>query len=322
LALRGCVAGAVLAVFLHFGYVLVGPNFRTVAPGLVYRCGQPSRARLEQLLTEYKIRTVVNLRGCCPGSPWYDDEAAVTGARGVSLEDLGFSAGRLPAPALVRQLALVLDRSAYPILLHCHQGADRTGLASVLYFLLRTDASLAEARRRLGPSTGHLRVGRTGWIDRFFDLYQDWLTAAGLPHSRAVFLAWLDDYYCPAEGRARFEFLDAAGRGTVSAPRNTPRVVRVRCRNDSGVAWQFRTHALAGLHLNYCVVDAQERTVFAASAGRFDRRVAPGESVDLSLPLPALPPGRFQLRLDLVLPQHATFLQLGNDMLVVDLEVS
>src|SRR4051794_19612679 len=33
--LRGVVVGSVLAVVLHFGYILVGPNFRTVLAGEV-----------------------------------------------------------------------------------------------------------------------------------------------------------------------------------------------------------------------------------------------------------------------------------------------
>jgi hypothetical protein len=206
--------------------------------------------------------------------------------------------------------------------MHCHQGADRTGMASVLYELLHTGATLQEARRRLGPSSGHLPLGRTGWIDCFFDLYQSWLTETAQEHSRDVFLSWVNEHYCPAEGRARFEVLDPAPGpdGLLRTSKFVPRQLTVRCHNDSPLPWQFKTQFLAGMHLVFHLVDEQERTWAFDMMGRFDRTVAPGGFVDLAVPLPALPPGRFQLRLDLSLTQHATFLQLGNDLLVVNLE--
>src|SRR5262245_34652810 len=63
--LRGGTAGVVLALLLHGGYVLVGPNFHTVIPGAIYRCGQPSGRQLKRLVRKLGIRTVVNLRGVC-----------------------------------------------------------------------------------------------------------------------------------------------------------------------------------------------------------------------------------------------------------------
>src|SRR4051812_19642703 len=72
---RGCVAGLVLAVVLEFSYTLVGSNFRTVAPGLVYRCAKLSTGGLEDAIKRHGIRTVINLCGCCDPVAWYRDEA-------------------------------------------------------------------------------------------------------------------------------------------------------------------------------------------------------------------------------------------------------
>ena len=56
----------------------------------------------------------------------------------------------------MRQLIEVIDRSEYPILFHCHKGADRTGMASAIALLLRTDTPLEEAANNWASAYGHL----------------------------------------------------------------------------------------------------------------------------------------------------------------------
>ena len=56
--------------------VFAGGNEHTVIPGKVYRSAQLSRERLQRTIADKKIRTVVNLRGCCPDMGWYQGEAA------------------------------------------------------------------------------------------------------------------------------------------------------------------------------------------------------------------------------------------------------
>src|SRR5579875_3434309 len=144
----GCLAGAFLALTGHAFYVLFGSNFHTVIPGEVYRSAQLSAAALDQFIRDKHIRTVVNLRGCCDPEAWYLDEGRVTLRNDVSLEDLGFSAWRLPSSVTLRQLLEILDRSEYPILCHCRKGSHRTGMASAIALLVRTDTALEEARQQ------------------------------------------------------------------------------------------------------------------------------------------------------------------------------
>jgi protein tyrosine phosphatase (PTP) superfamily phosphohydrolase (DUF442 family) len=317
--LRGVVVGVLAAVGLHFAYVLLGPNFHTVLPGQVYRSGQPSPARLERLVRQLGIRTVVNLRGCCLDQPWYRAQCEAAHRLGIAQEDLGFSAGRLPPTPTVRQLIEVLDRADYPILLHCHQGADRTGMAAVAAVLLRTDATLEEARRHLGPATGHLPIGRTRHIDEFFDLYAEWLAAEGREHTPAAFRHWATEAYCPAECRAEVQLREPA---TPRVAAYRPAAVRVRCRNTSMRPWRLRPGAGAGIHARYMVLlEDRDFCVWDGRAGLFDAVVRPGEQLDLTLAVPALAPGRYRLRVDMVDEQHGDFLQFGSQPLFAELEV-
>jgi protein tyrosine/serine phosphatase len=320
-AVRAVLAAALAAAGLYAGYVLVGPNFHTVIPGAAYRAAQPSAAGLERLIRRLGVRTVVNLRGCCDPLPWYLEQCRVTNRLNVSQEDLGFSASRLPSTVTMRQLIDVLDRSEYPILFHCHKGADRSGMASAIVLLLRTDTPLAEARKQLGPRYGHLPIGRTQNIDRFFDLYEEWLAARGVPHTPEVFRHWATEEYCPGECRASFEVLSPAGQ-PYRAQIGQPIALRVRCYNTSVKPWRLRPGNNAGIHATFHVVGDDGRLYGDGRGGLMDATVAPGEAIDLTLAVRAPPLwGRYEVRVDMVDEQHAYFMQTGSEPLVWKLEV-
>lgn len=319
--LRGCLAGLLLTFCLHAGYILLGSNFHTVIPGQVYRSAQLSASSLEGILRENHIRTVVNLRGCCDGEAWYLDEGRVTLRNNVSMEDLGFSAGRLPSVITIRQLLEVIDNSEYPILFHCHKGADRTGMASAMTLLLRTDTPLEDAREQLGWRYGHLPIGRTASIDRFFDLYEEWLSQHGEVHSQAAFRRWLEREYCPGECRCRLELLDRTEEPMHLSPARST-ALRVRCHNTSIKPWHLRPGSNAGIHLNYVLSNDRYTRVAEGKAGLFEATVPPGDFIDLTVALPALAaPGSYELRLDMLDEQHAFFLQTGSEPLIRAVEV-
>jgi hypothetical protein len=292
-----------------------------VIPGEVYRSAQLSARTLEQIIREKQIRTVVNLRGCCDPESWYLDEARVTLRNDVSQEDLGFSAARLPSNVTLRQLLEVLDRSEYPILFHCHKGADRTGMASAITLLLRTDTPLEEARRQLGFRYGHLPLGRTINIDRFFDLYQEWLIGRGLTHSPAVFRHWIKEDYCPGECSCRLELLEPRRQPLhINCP--LPSQVRVRCHNTSIKPWRLHPSNNSGIHLIFVLSNDKDHRVAEGKSGLFHALVPPGDFIDLSVVLPGLTkPGRYELRLDMEAEQHAFFLQTGSHPLICTVEV-
>lgn len=319
---RGCLAGLALALVLHAGYILGGPNFYTVLPGAIYRSCQPNDHRLDVLVHRHGIRTVLNLCGCCDPKPEYLEEARASNRLNISQEDLGLSAGRLPPVYAIRHLVEILDHTEYPILVHCHKGIDRTGLVSAIALLLHTDTPLAEARRQLSPWHAHLPFSRTGHMDQFFDLYEEWLTTHGQTHSRAVFRRWLTHDYCPAECLCRIEVLDPPGPGPIHAPYGRPSPVRIRCHNTSVRPWRFRPASGAGIHANYKVFSEPGRLVYEASAGCFHATIPAGGHIDLTIALPALRRlGRYELRLDMADEQHGYFLQMGSEPLVREVVV-
>lgn len=308
--LRGCLAGLVAAVAVEAVDVFFGSNVHVVASGAVFRCARLDPPELEREVRQHHIRTLVNLCGCSDPLPWYLEESRATCRLGICQEDLSFSAGRMPPVNAVRHLVEILDHCDYPILIHCHRGIDRTGMASAVALLLHTDIGLAEAREQLSLRYGHLAVGRTGNIDRFFDLYKEWLKLQGKAHSSDVFRNWALNEYCPAECRAAIEVLEPR-EGLLRPAPNKPFGFQIRCTNTSIKPWILQAGNNAGIHAGWVLLDENDRYACEGRSGMFDAVVQPGQSIDLTVALPALSPGRYQVQLDMVDEQQAWFFQMG-----------
>lgn len=310
MVLLGVLAGGALATAVDVAFTAVGTNLHTVAPGRVYRCAQPDAFDLPRLVNRYGIRTVINLRGPCLGFDFYEEEGRATEALDLDQEDVRMSACRLPSVHEVRRLVEIFDRAAYPLLIHCRRGSDRTGLVSAMYLMLHADVSYDEARAQLGLRFGHFPFGQTSQLDRFFRLYSGWLASEGSVHSPTTFRRWLTAGYCPGEYRGRIEMPEPP----VALPCGKTTAVRVRCRNTSGWAWRLRPGSTTGIHAVYQLFADDGTKVCVDRAGLFDADVPPGESIDLTLALPTVrAPGVYRLIVDLADEQHCLFVQEGSE---------
>lgn len=321
--LRLAGAGLFVGVVAESTRVIALTNVHTVIPGKAYRTAQLSGEGLARFIADKKIRTVVNLRGVCPNTDWYLDETRTTHAAGVNQEDVTLSAKRLPAPNEIRRLVDVLDHTEYPVVMHCQRGADRTGLASTVVKLLHTTDTLSQARRQLLPRYGHWPVGRTAVIDRFFDYYEAWLSAAGKSHTPDAFRHWATHEYCPGPYRAELALVGgpvevAAGKGFA---------LTVRARNVSVEPWVFRPGAGGGIQLRVGLFTHTGEFVYRGHAGLFDRVVKPGESVDLVAGFPPVTaPGVYTVHADLLDTAaidllDSDFVQYGSEPLMVSVTV-
>jgi hypothetical protein len=289
---------------------LIGLNFHTVIPGRIYRGAQPSPGVVATLARDYGVRTIVNLRGSCLGVDWYVGQTRMVQELGIAQEDISFSASRLPSAAELRRLLDVLEGTEYPIYVHCRRGADRTGLTATVALLIEPGIDLAEARRQLGLWYGHIALGKTGVIDRFFELYDAWLTSNGLGHDAATFRRWALDEYHGGWCSAAFEQVTPLAQDT---RRGLPAGYSIRVRNTGTEAWRFRRGSRSGVHLAYQVWDGV-LLLAEGRAGMFDREVAPGGSADLTLVVKPLPrAGRFRLLIDMVEEGHCWFHQAGSE---------
>ena len=298
-------------------------NVHTVIDGRVYRTAQLDGPTLRRFIADKGIRTVINLRGTCLGEEWYLHECRATAGADVSQEDITLSAKRLPAPAEVRRVVEVLDGTEYPVVIHCQRGADRTGLVSAVAVLLRPGSTLADGRRQLWPRYGHVEVGRTAVIDRFFDFYEDWLKRNERIHAPDTFRDWAVKHYCPGPYRA---LLALFGPNPPEVPAGRGFTLGVRAWNTSIAAWEFRTGATGGIRLRYQVFSSAGKPVYKGTAGNVERTVPPGGSIDLAMGFPALKPGVYTGHADLldtgpIEILAADFVQYGSEPLMFSVRV-
>jgi protein tyrosine/serine phosphatase len=83
--------------------------------------------------------------------------------------------------------------------MHCKSGADRAGVAAVLYKHFKMCMPIEQAVEQLSLKYLHVKQGKTGMIDFFFATYLEETKA-----SRKPFLQWVDEDYDPERVKAAF----------------------------------------------------------------------------------------------------------------------
>jgi protein tyrosine/serine phosphatase len=144
------------------------------------------------------IKTIVNLRGGL-GSSFHQLEKDACEKAGVALENFLVTSRGAPTIEQVKGAKRLFETIRYPALMHCKSGADRAGLMSVLYLHFRKGEPIDKAMRMLSLRFGHVRQGKTGIIDYFFDQYLQHGKTSGLS-----LVEWMEQAYDPEKLRADF----------------------------------------------------------------------------------------------------------------------
>jgi len=179
----------------HGGVRWLWTNRHEIAPG-VWRSNQPSPEQVADL-AQMGIRTILNFRGANQwGSYLLESEACA--AHDITLVNGRLYSNTAPKREEIHAALALMEAAEKPMLMHCKSGADRAGLASVLY-LLAHGAEPDAAARQLSWKHAHFRFTRTGILDAFVAAYAD------ARHTTAIgFLDWVDTVYDPETLTARF----------------------------------------------------------------------------------------------------------------------
>jgi protein tyrosine phosphatase (PTP) superfamily phosphohydrolase (DUF442 family) len=156
---RGLAILALLAALSGIGFVVhlvARHNFHSVSEGLVYRSGQMNSNSLAEAIREHGIKTVVNLRGDNGTADWY--QAEITTARQLDVRhfDFSLSASREVSDEDMDKILSTIEHAPKPVLIHCKNGADRSGLVGALYLYSIEGRSAADADRQLTIFCGHI----------------------------------------------------------------------------------------------------------------------------------------------------------------------
>src|SRR5579875_2073807 len=174
-------------------------NLGTVEPGRVIRSAQPT-SRLASWIREYRLRSILNLRGGSVADSWYDAEVKTARAAGVLFYDFPISATRRPTRHELLVLIDTLASCPYPLLIHCKSGADRTGLASALYLMTQRGVPPEQAERAFTLEHGHVPLCGPEHLHEPLVEYAAWLASRGLPHSPDRFRDWVKHEYASPGG--------------------------------------------------------------------------------------------------------------------------
>jgi len=173
-------------------------NWGVVESGRLYRSNHPLPWQLRDAQRRLGLRTVINLRGeraDCGSDRLGRAAAAELGLHHV---DAPFESRGAPHKDRILRLAEIFRSAPEPVLIHCKSGADRTGLAAGLWLLLQ-GRPVEQAMAQLTLRHGHIRQGKTGILDAFFDRY-----AAATRDRPKPFLDWLREDYDEAALRREF----------------------------------------------------------------------------------------------------------------------
>jgi protein tyrosine/serine phosphatase len=144
------------ATIKHVLYTYDPLNLHTVKEGVLYRSAQPTGRDLRMVAEEYRIRSIINLRGASLDKDWYNEEVAVSQELGLERVDIKMSAARLPHREDLLRLFDAFKNLPRPILIHCKAGADRTGEAVTLFAMEQLKWSKRKAAGQLHPYFGHI----------------------------------------------------------------------------------------------------------------------------------------------------------------------
>ena len=162
-------------------------NFHQVCDE-VYRANQPSPAHLKSY-RDKGIKAVLNLRGFAQQSYALFEEETCKNL-GLDLISVPFSGSSAPQPEKLLEIIDIMDKIPKPFVLHCKSGADRAGLVSAMYIIIRKKLSVAEAKKQLSFKYLHLDFTKTGILDYILNVFDERLKIENID-----FLDWIKKEY-------------------------------------------------------------------------------------------------------------------------------
>lgn len=172
-------------------------NFHWIEPGKMARANQPSPKHVARY-AQMGIKTILNLRG--PGDTgYYALEREACRQHGIEMIDARMHSREPPSRAQILRAKELFETIKYPALMHCKSGADRAGVMAVLYKHFAMGMPIEQAVEQLSLKYLHVRQGKTGMIDFFFNRY-----LAETKKTPKPFIDWVEQDYDQPTVKAAF----------------------------------------------------------------------------------------------------------------------
>lgn len=172
-------------------------NFHWIEPGKMARANQPSPKQIARY-ADMGFKTILNLRGQAD-TGYYALEREACGRHGITLIDARMFSREPPSREAIVEAKALFETIAYPALMHCKSGADRAGVMAVLYKHFAMGLPIDQAVEQLELKYLHVKQGKTGMIDFFFQTYLEETRESG-----KSFLDWVNEDFDKASVKAKF----------------------------------------------------------------------------------------------------------------------
>ena len=175
-------------------------NTRTQVTPELHRSGHPMPYQLRRAQRD-GVKTVLSLRGAEThvGSNQLEWDTC----RRIGLRLVHFPLGSRSEPSRETALKLIelLETLPKPLLVHCKSGADRAGMTSAIWEILRGQPYEVASRQLDFWRHGHVRQAKTGILDHFLESWRDWQRV----HPDADFRDWVANHYDAEAVRKSFK---------------------------------------------------------------------------------------------------------------------
>ncbi len=295
------VSSLAAGLVLFFRDFLFHENLHTVIAGDVYRSAQPSPEMLERWTRTIGLRSLINLKGANPQDRTEGATTRTAIAAGLDIQYVRLSARRWPSPAEVEQLIAGLDAAPRPVLIHCHGGTDRSGLAAAIALLLEGRGP-ERAGKQFSLEFGYPGSLLGSDLPGFVESYRDWLANSKQPHTAQRFRAWVRTDYVAYYYEADLEFAPLPVPLRAAQPFTLE--VRVTNRSSQPIPMRCTEHEGVRLSLSLRSLEPEGASAGAARERRFCNsaaELAPHASVVVETTEYSLEsPGTYEFAADLV----------------------
>lgn len=190
-------------MFVDHGIFRLFLNVATPITPNAWRGGQPWPRHVKRA-RERGIKTIVNLRGARDCGAYVLEREACK-KYGVTLIDMPLESRSSPQIDRLNRAVDVFNDIEYPVMFHCKSGADRVGIGSALYLMLKEGRAVSEAKQQLSLRFGHVRQAKTGVLDAFLEEYE-----ARNAREPIDFMTWVNTEYDRDTLNARFQNMKTA----------------------------------------------------------------------------------------------------------------
>ena len=143
------LVGDTTAFTSSLAQLLFRDNFHEVSAGRLYRSAEMSSERIDEVVEQYEIKTVLDLRLNPLDENGANLEREAVESHGVAYYSLPLRGTRVPQPEQLREMLELYRFSEEPILVHCTSGTHRSGVASAIWLIAVEEKLPSEAQQQL-----------------------------------------------------------------------------------------------------------------------------------------------------------------------------